>query len=1419
MSYCIKDNKFEEQIIISNLKTKFKFLNLLTITFIVCVKSYALNLRETIIIKSNDITENYRDSLKNRFNNLQEIKYFTEQIDNTQGLSNSSVNTIFQDSDNLLWIGTWDGLNRYDGSSFKIFRPELNNENSLSNQVILKIDEDDVGNLWVLTMGGINSYNKKEDSFQRYEFSNKNESTLSESEFNMALDNSHQVFCSVKGWGLGYFDGTKFQKIINKNIPELAVKEMTFLNSDKLLILYENNVLYSIEFESRNADEITISNIETISENIKTFKKTTNQQAYLLNDDNDIYKYDGLKNLTSIVDNYKADDIIGKTLNDLILMYNTNYLSLSFKDKFLSKSYFSNFKKYKITNIIQGIENVIWVGTDGDGLIKIYPYRKAFNLVSLDKVPEFEGSIIRSFAEADNGSLFVGTKGKGLFHFQSIFDNKIQNKLNYKIFNEENSKINNAIFSMFKGKNGLIYIGTDGEGLSVFDAENSKLISWKNIINSNLYPAFRSVYAIFQDDNEFIWLGTNGYGMIRLKIKKERNKLYITDYKKYFAGGETGRTLSSNIIFSIIPKNKQELWIGTRLGGLNLFDKGQETFKVFKNDKEDINSLSNNDILSLYNDENEKLWIGTSFGLNVLDSYKNNKAIFKSYTVKDGLPNNTIHGIIGGNNKTLWLSTSFGISNFNVNKHKFVNFSNQEGLQNNEFADGAYYKSRFTNNAFMGGIKGFNYFSLDKINESNTIPSLLINKISGQNQKKPYYQNLVIKPNSKSVPNLVLEHNQNFIDIELAALTYINSEKCKYAYFLKNFDKDWNFINNRRTISFTNIPKGEYSLWVKWTNSDGIWSDEAKAFEVKIKPVYWQSNFAYVLYLFAFLIFLIFVRSYYLKKQSLRQTILSKKRDEEIHQNRLTFFTNIAHELQTPLTLIVGPAQKLYESKYIDEKNVRFVNMIHRNASRLLFLTQQLLDFRKAEYDHLEVSKKQFNLVHLAEQIAELFDEWAIQKNIDYTVEIPPKLKGWFDKDKIEKIVFNLLSNAFKYTPKNGKIHLKFSINNDDKSFLNIYVSNTGKGIPKNKLNSVFDRFFLAENGDNTPSNLYRTGIGLSYVNKIVSVLKGNITVESKENKHTIFDVNIPCSIDGINNNKTNQIYNKVLISDHLQNILEVNSTIPESNTNKVEVIESILDDKKVILIVEDEIEIQNMLVELLTDKYSILIANNGLEALEIMKSNIPDIIVSDIMMPEMDGIELCKRIKRADKTCHIPFIMLTAKNSTLNRIEGLESGANSFIPKPFYPEHLLIRIQKLIEERELIKNHFSKGSIIENLTTLPVENDNKEFIKNLVKIIQTNIEKENLNSLFLERELGVSSSHLYRKIKQLFGYSPGDLIRTIRLKHAAELLEKSKLTVSEICYQSGFNNRSYFYREFKKMYKVTPKNYQIKFKSTPHNI
>jgi signal transduction histidine kinase/DNA-binding response OmpR family regulator/ligand-binding sensor domain-containing protein len=1331
--------------------------------------------------------------------------YTVEQLDNASGISHSSVNTVFQDSDNLLWLGTWDGLNRYDGRTFKVLRPELNNDKSLSNQVILKVTEDGQGNIWVLTMHGINRYDKHSGDFERFYFSRKDKVALTDTGFNMALSPNGRLFAYAEEWGIGVFDGGSFQKIWEEALLDSPIVKMKFLQEDKLLVLAASGQLSILQLQ-KEAETIRVMGHSGLIGNIANFETMGDGSILVVDSDGVPFIFSvSNKSLKKLPVN-KPCSIIGSVKEGVVLSTGMQHYLATLDNKLSAPKWLAQLKGIKLTSIFQGSEGVFWATTDGKGVFKVQPKSKSFHSISSEQVPDFEGTIVRSFLQIPGHSLWVGTKGRGVFRFSSNLSDEEPSKFDHQNINQDNSLLNNAVYSLLLTKDSLLVMGTDGAGISLYDLKKNELIAWKDVKGIPETAKFKSVYALYEDEEGSIWAGTSGHGLVRLTIKRNNDGIELEGFDQYTGNSGKAGEISSNIIYSIVPKDKNSLWVGTRLGGLNLFDKKNGAFEVYKHQESNPSSLSNNDILCMHKTNNGDLWIGTSFGLNV---YKGGE-VFENYTVNDGLPSNTIHGITSDSEGNLWVSTNYGLSKWDLDEKVFYNYTKEEGLQDNEFGDGAAYAGK--DYIFMGGRKGFNYFIPEQITVSKQMPNLFIYKIGGQDESDPYYRNLVISPKESDAPVIELDHDQNFINVEFSALTFINNKKCRYAYQLKQFDPEWKHIGTRTNLSFTNIPPGEYSLWLKWTNGDGVWSEPVAAAKFEIAPIFWRSGVAWMLYIILFILFALFVLGYYQKRQSLQRSILIRKQEEEAHENRLDFFTNIAHELQTPLTLMVAPIQRLGETMDFDNKTRKYFEMLRKNTSRLLFLTHQILEFRKAEDGHLRLKKEYFDLVNLVEQIAELFDEMALKKNIAYIVDLPENLMGWFDKDLVEKIIFNLLSNAFKYTPEHGNIRLAVKImERKGEKKLELNITNSGEGIPKEKLKKIFEKFYLLEQDKEIGANMFRTGIGLAYTKKLVELLDGDIVVASNPKKATTFQVGLPC--DEKEGEQSSNVTRSFTISPHLKNmnIQENMGQEMVAKDHKLQTLEQYGDkSEKYILVVEDDPEVQELLGQLLEGKYLVSMTSHGMEALEKLKGREPDLIISDVMMPVMDGVELCKRIKGNLDTCHIPFIMLTAKDSIKNKLEGIDSGANDYISKPFHPDYLSLRIQKLLEERERIQKHFSQGAPFEDLVGSAKEDEDRAFIQELIDVITKNLDNENLQSSFLEHTLGISTSNLYRKTKELLGFSPGDLIRTMRLRHAAQLLQKTSLTVSEVCFRCGFNNRSYFHREFKKLYHKTPKEYQL---------
>ena len=1329
--------------------------------------------------------------------------FSVRQITNADGLSNSSVNKIFQDSEDLVWIGTWDGLNLYNGSDFTVFHPEPGNPNTISNQVVLDITEDWQGRIWINTNHGVNRYDKKTNQFSRYYFSRRDISPTSEYEFHIARGDSGTVFCAAKDWGIGYAHNDSML-LLYPGEKSHQVKKMLFFSPSSLLVQYVSGELEKLVLEFSADRKVGLKSTELLMTGVSDFIVHPDGSLFLLLSDQTLCRYGRKEQHGPEVVLKGVSRITGIIKEGILVKKGAEIVLTGSEENAWPPSWLSAVRSRKISAVYTGKEQMIWIGTDGEGLFKVYPQNKVFGLTTPAELPSLDGGIVRAFCETPDGSFWIGTKGNGLIRLRD--HDYLNKRAAGRSYHSGNSKLNNSVFSLFHGRDHILYIGTDDEP-AFFDLRAQRLVCWNELAGRPQADRFKSTYAICQDSDGFVWLGTNGFGLVRFKLRREGAEMVLSGYRRYVA--EEG-SISSNIIFSIVPENDSLLWLGTRLGGLNLFNKNSGRSVSFRASEKAPESLSSNDILSMHMDRKNNLWIGTSLGLNQLIGHdRKGNAAFKHFTVSDGLPNNTIHGLASDGDGDIWVSTNQGLSRYRPSTGTFQNYSAFDGLQNNEFADGAAYSGR-NGLIFMGGINGFNFFDPAQISEYTNIPLLSISEIKVQHQQEPIYHQHVISQHMTNPAEVILRYNQNFFNIKLAVLSYINTEKCRYAYKLNNFDNDWNYIQSRRDISFTNVPPGEYELWLKWTNCDGVWSKEVRAVNFEVQPVFWRSGFAAGLYVTFLVLLILLILNYFKKRNLLKQNQLLLQKEEEIHQTRLTFFTNIAHEFQTPLTLIVSPIQKLIGSAAIGPEDQKLVRMVQRNTNRLLFLIQQLLEFRKAENLHLEVKAERFNMIDLIEQVSELFDELAIRKKIEYRIESPHEMVGWFDQDKVEKILFNLLSNAFKYTPEGGKIRLVAELLQEEK--ICISLSNTGKGIPKQKLDRLFERFFITSDQGKSEPDQFRTGIGLAYTRSLVTTLNGTLDVESVEHEQTTFRITLPCCQENPEEYCNGEPASGVKMSEQLKNMLDEPELPGKAVRDKVKRIEAFENDKKTILIVEDEPDIHVLLGELLKDRYCLIHAGNGVEALRIIEKQLPDLIISDIMMPEMDGIELCNAVKSELKFCQIPVILLTAKSSVLHRIEGLESGANSYIPKPFHPRHLEVRIEKLLEERDRIYRHFAMEPDFQDISRLPMEEPDKLFMGKLIRIISENVNNPDLQADMLEKELGMSSTNFYRKLKQISGLAPGDLIRTIRLKHAAGLLRQTTMNVTEVFYESGFNNRSYFYREFQKMYQLPPKQYQLKY-------
>jgi len=718
---------------------------------------------------------------------------------------------------------------------------------------------------------------------------------------------------------------------------------------------------------------------------------------------------------------------------------------------------------------------------------------------------------------------------------------------------------------------------------------------------------------------------------------------------------------------------------------------------------------------------------------------------------------------------------------------------------------------------FFGGIYGFNYFLPENIHINNDQPRILLSNLqfAGNNSVE---RGLIVLTKNGAVSNqhFTLQPNEDYFELNIDPITYTDAQKCQYAYNLDGDDKAWHYMENHDKIIYNKLPPGNYTLRIKWSNGEGAWTPGIAAFTITVKQYFWLTPLAFLLYALilagAAYMYLRYKKNKFVMSQELKMEHLLREKDEELHQEQLNFFTNIAHELQTPLTLILGSLERyLFKNKQVEAKQQggNFLSIIKQEASRLHYLVQQLLEFRKAEAGRLTNNFSYINISGLLANIAGLFTALVDEKQLDFTWQIEPEIELWTDKDKIEKIVFNLLSNAFKYTDNHQYIIL--SVNQlKEKGKLEIVVANSGCKLTEAETGRLFDKFFVIDGKQNNKSS---TGIGLAFTQQIVKLLDGEITVKC-ENDWISFNVLLPLDFVPEQSQPLSDCAEKTDNASYLVSSMTTGkehiSLLPIADNNKKSLIKSFeQENKKSILIVEDDQLIRYLLKDILQETYILYEAGTGIEALEVIKRSSPDLIISDIMMPDMDGLELCNIIKNTTETCHIPFVILTARTAVEQKTEGYNSGADAYIPKPFQTEHLLVRVHKLLEYRDKMHKIFSADN---NLITAGANHDldenDKSFIKKVTRVIEENMENE-LDGEFLEKALSMSKIQLYRKIKTFSDMTPTELIRHIRLQKASALLKSTDLTVSEIFYRTGFNNKTYFFREFKKMFNTSPNDYR----------
>ncbi|QNA46480.1 hybrid sensor histidine kinase/response regulator transcription factor [Lacibacter sediminis] len=1342
------------------------------------------------------------------------------------GLSSNNVNAILKDRYGFMWFATDDGLDRFDGANFKVYRKKTTDSTSLQANEILSLHEDKDGNLWVGTSGGsLSLYNRKKDAF--INFPAKPLKHAIRNNVIMSLCSDFQG----KLW-IGHFDGInimdkKTQRITdftpgNKsrftktcNVLFEDSKHRIWIGTSDGLFLYikETNSLTPFLYSANDPASLSDNHVLSITEDKDgTIWVGTNNGLNMLAGNGK--EFTRFKHIEGNPQTLNSNFIYSIAVDDANKLWIGTSKGLNIQDTKTKTITGYNFdprntnglSSNNIRSVYLAKEGICWIGTFLGGISKYDKNLNLFNLVQSNPFDKqgLNAPIVTSFAEAKDGNVFVGTDGGGL----SLFDpkTKLFQQINIQSRRPDSKRL--SIITLTMSGNNQLLIGTFGDGYFMYDQSSGKyaqlLRGTKNTdINSN------HIYCVKEDKKGNKWVGTNGNGIF---VLGNDNKVLFKMTPRPTLSNDINLPING-YIRDIVEAKNGDMWIATHGGGIAVYNPSSQKFKIFTTEN---SKLPNDKVLTLLEDRQGNIWAGTFGGGLGLFNRKTNE--FISYSEKDGLNNNNIYKIIEDSNGLLWISTNKGLSSFDTDSKKINNYSYHNGIQHNIFILGSGLRLR-NGDLFFGGHEGFNYFNPSNLKKNNAVPPVIFTDLKISNRSVVPSEDGPVKENIITANEINLDYKQNFA-LSFVGLNYTAPEQNQYEYKLEGFDKEWINIGNASTVSFTNIDPGKYVFRVRASNNNGVWNTKGTSIKIYVHPPFWRTIYAYILYTLIIVGTLIYfrhrgiekIRRKYILEQERFHAEQERKETERIHeldQLKLKFLTNLSHEFRTPISLILGPVDNLIAQ----EKNNAFkvqLNMIKRNGKRLLNLVNQLLDFRKMEEQELKLQPKDGELIFFVRDVFDSFQDLSERKKIDFsftsTIE---HFHTQFDHDKIERILFNLLSNAFKFTLEGGSIHFEVEKKESDadnaSSWISMIVRDSGIGIPQDKMGVIFERFF--QNTTEATILNQGSGIGLSITKEFVKMHGGTIEVMSEVEKGATFIVQLPF-VESTASKRMGEILTISPINENEAiEQAENKEDLLEEGTTHSSIIPSIL-------LVEDNDDFRFYLKENLRLQYKVFEATNGIEGWQKALSLHPTLIVSDISMPQMDGIQLCKKIKADKRTSHIPVILLTALADEENQIKGLKTGASDYITKPFNFEVLNAKVKNLLLLNDTLKNTYTKR--VEVLTPkIKTESSNDKLIQKIVLYIEDNLTDTQLSVETLSRHVGMSRGTLYSKLLELTGQTPVEFIRSVKLDKAAQMLEKSELTIAEVAYSVGFSTPNYFAKSFKAKFNMLPSEYIAKKKKT----
>ncbi|MDR3118750.1 MAG: response regulator [Mediterranea sp.] len=1336
-------------------------------------------------------------------------------------LSNSLINKVYQDRKGFVWIATEDGLNKFDGTRFSIYRHTADST-SLKNNYVRSLYEDSYGNFWIGCINGLQLYDRATDSFSEVclrrngEALNPHVTAIIErmnGEVWMSTSGQGAIRIRMNGKGVAEPYDIAIETDLSDRMNSLFLNTVFEDSGQQLWIAAEGKGLFRYSPETGE---------------LKNFRASQG----LVNDD-----------VAAVCEDIRGNILAG-TLNGGLYRLERGGRG----EVFRPVPYGDKTTPY-IKTLLPNRQGTIYIGTDGEGLKEYDADGNCIADCVMNAAPfDFSKSKVHSILQDKDNNLWLGIFQKGLILIPST-----QNRFDHYGYNSigKNSIGSGCVMAIWKDNRGVTWIGTDNDGLYGINERGEQLVhhshrpgnahtvpgtimaiyedSMQNLWLGSYFNglarmdkrtgrceylpqispagnrgASEKVSCITEDDQGYLWIGTFGSGIQRVKLADYTATRYESTRDE--SNDWHADRLPNDWINCILKGSDGMLWIGT-YKGLTCFDPQKNTF---------INYTGRNNLLpgyvvfSILESSNGRIWAGTTEGLFRFDK---KTETFTRFTTADGLPSDVICGMTEDEYGNLWISTHRGLSKFAAKKRKFTNYYAADGLQGNEFSRGAAFKDE-QGTMYFGGINGVTVFSPKEIVEQKKDLKVTVTAL--------YVANRAVKKGDKSGKHTITEssvmdserftlaHNENTFVLEFSALEYANPERIVYQYKIDELGDGWTgTYPGVNRITFTNLTPGKYTFRVRAADNDNL--SGVRTVTIRIAPPWYGTTAALLLWAILSGILLYTIVLYILSRFRHRQELLALEHQEEINEAKLQFFINISHEIRTPMTLIINPLEKLIAEEENTGNHPTYL-MIYRNAQRILRLINQLMDIRKIDKGQMHLKYRQTDMAGFIDDTMQAFGYQARKKNITFTFDRQDNSPNvWIDTNHFDKVLLNVLSNAFKYTAQGGEIQVRLTTGHDEnakgplKNYAEISITDNGIGIDKDKIEQIFERFYQINN-DVTQSS-FGTGIGLHLSRSIVELHKGTIQAENRaEGAGTRFIIRLPMG-------------NRHLKKEDLENT-------EEQASNKTDpALAALIDDDTIagaqsgnkktktryrVLIVEDNHEIRRYIRSELNHTYRVGECDNGIEAWEYILKEKPDLVISDVMMPGMDGITLSKKIKQHTATNHIPIILLTAKSKSEDHIEGLETGADAYIVKPFNPELLKTTADNLINNRQRLKNRFTSEKQVDGqIARIEKKSNDERLMEKIMKTINEHIDDPMLNVEMLAANAGMSRVHMHRKLKELTNQSARDFIRSIRLKQAARLLAQKKLTISEIAYTTGFSSISHFSNSFRELYGISPTEYR----------